>query len=118
MSEEEALRFAEAVTRFGRALTEQRLSITVPEDIPALGIAAGTFDLQRWLYWTMFKCFWNADWDWETNVMTNYDWYRPATAFRYHPAEIRAWIAEAGLEILHEDIGDAGLSYRCRVPDA
>lgn len=118
MSEEEALRFAEAVTRFGRALTEQRLSITVPDDIPALGITAGTFDLQRWLYWTMFKCFWNADWDWETNVMTNYDWYRPATAFRYHPAEIRAWIAEAGLEILHEDIGDAGLSYRCRVPDA
>ncbi|HEX6645523.1 MAG TPA: class I SAM-dependent methyltransferase [Gemmatimonadales bacterium] len=114
MSEEEAYRFSEAVTRFGQALTEQRLRMTVPVDIPELGITAGDFDVQRWIYWTMFKCFYNADWDWETNVMTNYDWYRPATAFRYRPEEIRAWIAAEPLEILHEDIGDAGLSYRCR----
>ena len=114
MSEAEALRFSEAVTRFGQALTEQQLTITVPADIPELGITAGQFDLQRWLYWNMFKCFYRAEWDWDTNVMTNYDWYRPATAFRYRPEEIRAWIAEEPLEVLHEDIGDAGLSYRCR----
>ncbi len=114
MSEAEAYRFSEAVTRFGKALTEQQVQITVPGDIPELGITAGTFDVQRWLYWNVFKCFYNADWDWETNVMTNYDWYRPATAFRYRPEEIRAWIAEEPLEIVHEDIGDAGLSYRCR----
>jgi SAM-dependent methyltransferase len=114
MSEDEAYRFSEAVTRFGKALTEQELRMTVPEDIPELGITAGEFDVQRWIYWNVFKCFYNADWDWETNVMTNYDWYRPATAFRYRPEEIRAWIDAEPLEILHEDIGDAGLSYRCR----
>lgn len=114
MSEDEAYRFSEAVTRFGKALTEQNLRMTVPVDIPELGITAGEFDVQRWIYWNMFKCFYNADWDWETNVMTNYDWYRPATAFRYRPEEIRAWIAVEPLEILHEDIGDAGISYRCR----
>lgn len=114
MSEDDAFRFSEAVTRFGKALTEQNLRMTVPVDIPELGIAAGEFDVQRWIYWNMFKCFYNADWDWETNVMTNYDWYRPATAFRYRPEEIRAWIAAEPLELLHEDIGEAGLSYRCR----
>ena len=113
MSEAEALRFSDAVTQFGKALTEQQLTMMVPADIPELGITAGRFDLQRWLYWNMFKCFYRAEWDWDTNVMTNYDWYRPATAFRYRPEEIRAWLADEPLEVLHEDIGDAGLSYRC-----
>jgi SAM-dependent methyltransferase len=116
MPEADALRMAEAVTRFGKALTEQAVTIDIPEAIPELGISAGTFDLQRWLYWNVFKCFYNADWDWDTNVMTNYDWYRPVTAFRYSPEQIRQWIREEQLEILHEDVGDAGLSYRCRRP--
>lgn len=116
MTEEEAYRFSEAVTRFGKALTEQKVTIDIPADIPELGISAGSFDLQRWLYWNVFKCFYNADWDWETNVMTNYDWYRPATAHRYRAEEIRQWIAAERLEVLHEDVGDAGLSYRCRRP--
>ena len=116
MPEADALRLAEAVTQFGRALSEQRLTVDIPGDIPELGIHAGRYDLQRWLYWTVFKCFYNADWDWDTNVMTNYDWYRPVTAFRYTPEEIRRWIVEEGLDVLHEDLGDAGLSYRCRRP--
>lgn len=116
MPEQEAVRLSEALTHFGKALTEQGITIDVPVDIPELGITRGRFDLQRWLYWNVFKCFYNADWDWDTNVMTNYDWYRPVTAFRYRPEEIRAWIREEGLEVLHEDIGDAGLSYRCRKP--
>jgi SAM-dependent methyltransferase len=117
MPEADALRLAEAVTRFGKALTEQAVTIEIPADIPELGIAAGSFDLQRWIYWNVFKCFYNANWDWETNVMTNYDWYRPVTAFRYTPEEVRQWIHEENLEILHEDLGDAGLSYRCRRPE-
>jgi hypothetical protein len=116
MPEGDAVRLSEALTRFCQALTEERLTMVVPFAIPELGISAGRFDVQRWLYWNVFKCFYNADWDWETNVMTNYDWYRPVTAYRYRPEEIREWIAAAGLEILHEDVGDAGLSYRCRKP--
>jgi SAM-dependent methyltransferase len=116
MPEVDSVRLAEAVTRFGQALTQQQLTIEIPEAIPELGITAGRFDLQRWIYWTVFKCFYNAEWDWNTNVMTNYDWYRPLTAFRNTPEEIRQWIKEEGLEVLHEDLGDAGLSYRCRRP--
>ena len=118
MPEPDAQRLSEALTAFGKSLTEQNVTIDVPVDIPELGLTAGRFDLQRWLYWNVFKCFYNAEWDWDTNVATNYDWYRPVTAYRYRPEEIRAWIAEEGLEILHEDIGDAGLSYRCRTPAA
>ena len=117
MPESEAMRLAGAMTRFGQALTDQHLTIEIPEAIPELGIAAGTFDLQRWLYWNVFKCYYNAAWDWQSNVMTNYDWYRPHTAFRYAPDEIRQWIREENLAILHEDLGDAGLSYRCRRPE-
>ena len=116
MPEPEARAMSEAITEFGRALTEQQVRITIPSDIPALGIKAGEFDLQRWLYWNMFKCYYNSELDWATNVMTNYDWYVPVTAYRYQPEEMRRWIAEEDLELLHEDVGDAGLSYRCRKP--
>lgn len=116
MPEPEARAMSEAITEFGRALTDQQVRITIPADIPALGIKAGEFDLQRWLYWNMFKCYYNSELDWATNVMTNYDWYVPVTAYRYQPEEMRQWIAEEALELLHEDIGDAGLSYRCRKP--
>ena len=34
---------------------------TSPEDIPLLGIKAGHQDVQRFIYWNVFKCYWNDD---------------------------------------------------------
>lgn len=94
MTAEQCYAFSVAVTWFGEALSG--IDIT----------------LQRSVYWNLFKCFWNGDWDFETNVMVNFDWYHPQYAWRHTPEEVARWFRDAGLEILHFDVGDSGISVR------
>lgn len=110
MSPEECLKTCEAITRFGKALSDLRVEIEVPEDIPVLEIKAGKYDMQRFIYWNVFKCYWNDQLDWETNVITNFDWYHPLHAHRHTPEEVRGWCEEAGVEILHFDVVESGIS--------
>ena len=60
----------------------------------------------------MFKCFWNEDYDFNTNVAINLDWYRPKYAWRHTPEEVRGWCEEANLTIEHFDVCDSGISVR------
>jgi SAM-dependent methyltransferase len=115
MSEEEAWRFAEQLTELGRVLSEIGSTVIVP-DIPALGIRGGPYDVQRFVYWHMLKCFWNPALRQIDNVATNFDWYRPRNARRHTADEVRGWFADAGLEIVTFDEGDAGISVRGRRP--
>lgn len=110
MSPEECLAMSDAITKFGKALSDMKVTIDVPEDIPILGIKAGKQDLQRFIYWNMFKCYWNDTMDWESNVITNFDWYHPLHAHRHTPEEVRGWCAEGGLTILHFDVQESGIS--------
>jgi len=113
MSEEEVWELSEQLTQLGRVLSEIGASITVP-DIPALGIKAGTCDVQRFIYWNMLKCYWNPSLNYRDNVITNFDWYRPHYAHRHTVDEVRKWFADAGLEIITFDECDAGISVRGR----
>jgi ubiquinone/menaquinone biosynthesis C-methylase UbiE/uncharacterized protein YbaR (Trm112 family) len=115
MTEEEAWRLAEQLTDLGRALSEVNARVTVP-DVPALGIKSGTYDVQRFIYWHMLKCYWNADLSYGDSVITNYDWYRPLYAHRHTVDEVRKWYADAGLEIVTLHECDAGISVRGRKP--
>jgi len=116
MSPEECLKMSEGITKFGKALSDMKIEIDVPEDIPILGIKAGKQDLQRFIYWNMFKCYWNDTMDWESNVITNFDWYHPLHAHRHTPEEIQGWCAEAGLEIRHLDVQESGVSVLAEKP--
>jgi SAM-dependent methyltransferase/uncharacterized protein YbaR (Trm112 family) len=113
MDEEEVWKLSEQLTELGRILSEVSASITVPE-IPALGLKAGTYDVQRFVYWNMLKCYWNPSLDYQDNVLTNFDWYRPHYAHRHTAGEVCRWFAEAGLEIITLDECDAGISVRGR----
>jgi SAM-dependent methyltransferase len=113
MSEEEAWELAEQLTSLGRALSELRATISVP-DIPALGIAGGTHDIQRFIYWHFLKCYWNPALRHDDNVITNFDWYRPRYAHRHTADEVRRWFAAAGLEIVTFDESTSGISVRGR----
>lgn len=97
MSVEECWELCRQLTLLGKALTEVRAEVDVPEDVPLLGIKAGREDVQRFLYWNVLKCFWNEEWDFELNVVVNFDWYHPHFAYRHTPEEVRGWFAEAGL---------------------
>jgi len=112
LSTDECYRFSEAITKFGKSLSDMNIEISAPEDIPYLEIKAGRYNLQRFIYWNIFKCFWNDDFDFETNVMTNFDWYHPQYAYRHTPEEVRQWFKDVNLEILHFDVAKSGVSVR------
>ncbi len=114
MSPEECLRFSEAMTRFGQALSELRVEIEVPEDLPLLEIKAGRYDLQRFLYWNVFKMYWNDTQDWTSNVITNFDWYHPLHAHRHTPEEVRGWCDEEQLQVERFDVVESGISVLAR----
>jgi len=104
LSHDELWALSEQLTRLGRTLAELEVTIEIP-DMPALGIAGGRVDLQRFLYWNFIKCFWNPEHGWEGSLMVNFDWYSPETAFRYSRREFETLLAEAGFEaeFLHSE---------------
>ena len=110
MSPEECLEFCEAMTKLGRALSDLHVDIQIPVDIPLLGIRAGKHDLQRWIYWNVFKCYWNDAMDWTSNLITNFDWYHPLHAHRHTPEEVRSWFEEEGLTIERFSVVESGTS--------
>lgn len=116
MSPEEAWAALRPLTRLGQALAELDTEVEVPEDVPLLGIKAGRYDVQRLIYWHVAKLFWNAAMTFEENNHLNFDWYAPRYAHRHTEEEVRGWCADAGLEITHFDVDDAGFTVRARKP--
>ena len=112
--EAEVYEFSEAMTLLGKALSELNVKIKIEKPIPLLGFEAGEFDLQRWIYYNMFKCYWNENFSMETNIAVNFDWYHPRHAFRHTEEEVRSWFAEAGFEMINFSVVPAGISARGR----
>lgn len=111
LSPEECWKVCEAITALGRELSSLEIEIEVP-DIPILQIKQGRYDLQRFIYYHFMKCFWNDDFSYEENVMTNFDWYHPKYAHRHAPKDVKEWFRELGLEIAVFDVGESGISVR------
>jgi SAM-dependent methyltransferase len=116
MSVEECYEFCRTITLLGKALADLRADLVVPESVPLLELEAGAQDVQRFLYWNVLKCFWNEDYDFETNVIVNFDWYHPRYAFRHDPPEVRRWYEELGLELERLDVVPSGISGVGRLP--
>lgn len=94
MTAEDCIKFAEAATAFGKAVSELSL------------------EMQRDIYWKVFKCFWNPEMDYQTNVMVNYDWFHPVYAWRHTIGEVFGWFHDAGIKVLHYEDGESGISVR------
>lgn len=88
---------SEKLTELGKLLSDLKLTIDFPE-IKELGIKGGKQDLQRFLYWNFFKCFWNEKFGYEASVSCNFDWYAPSIAFRYSREEFLTMSKDAGFE--------------------
>lgn len=100
------------MTKFGKALSDLHIEFEVPEDIPALGMKAGKYNLQRFFYYHIFKCFWNERFNFDENNLVNFDWYHPAYAYRHTPEEVKTWFQKAGLELVHIDISESRITAR------
>jgi SAM-dependent methyltransferase len=115
LSPEEAWDLMRPLTGLAQSLSELEARVEVPEDVEVLGIAAGDYDVQRLIYYAMFKCYWNAALPFEENVHVNFDWYYPRYAWRHTEAEVREWLAVAGLQIVNESIEESGITMRGRL---
>jgi SAM-dependent methyltransferase len=113
-SEEECYEFSRAMTLLGKALSDLNVDFEVTEDIPILEIKAGQYNLQRFIYYHVFKCYWNDAVDLDGNIITNFDWYHPIHAWRHTPEEVKKWCTETGLEVEQFDVIESGISVRAK----
>lgn len=102
------------LTKLGQALSAMQTVVEVPEDIPYLGIKAGSADIQRFLYYNFLKLFWNDSYTFEENVHVNFDWYHPKYAHRQTEQEVRDWCSQGNLKVewIHSD--ESGIAVRAR----
>lgn len=114
MTVDECLAFSEQMTALGKVLADLNVEFEMPVDIPLLGFKKGKQNLQRWIYWTMFKCFWNDEFDWNSNVIINFDWYHPVHAHRHTPEEVRSWLCELSLVVERFFVMESGISVISR----
>jgi SAM-dependent methyltransferase/uncharacterized protein YbaR (Trm112 family) len=114
MTVDECMSFSEQVTELGHELSRLHARITLREGIPLLGLEAGEHDLQRLIYWTFFKCFWNEELGEGISNLVNFDWYHPPYASRHTENEVLGWCRDADLEIVHLDVIESGISIRAR----
>jgi len=105
----EALR---PLTKLGQALALLQTEVEVPEDIPYLGIKAGRYDVQRFLYWHVAKAFWNDALSFDENHHVNFDWYHPRYAHRYTEDDVRRACEGAGVAITYCHEEESGWTVR------
>jgi SAM-dependent methyltransferase len=104
------------LTKLGQELGKLNLVVDVPEAIDLLEIPAGPIDIQRLVYWHVFKAFFREDLDVQELNHINYDWYAPRYAHRQTPEEVRGWCDAAGLVVERERVEDAGITIIARKP--
>ena len=109
---DEALERLRPLTELGRALTGVHATVTVTADVPDLGIDAGEYDLQRFVYWHLLKVFWNDAFSFEGNNLVNFDWYHPRYAHRHTEGELREWCRALGVAIDRLDVQESGFTLR------
>ena len=116
LSVDECLELSEQITELGRELSRLGAKVKLERGVPLLGIEPGEHDVQRLIYWTMLKCFWNEELGWHQSVMINYDWYSPVYRSRHTEEEVLGWCRDAGLEVVNLDVIESGISVRAARP--
>lgn len=116
-SEEDAMAICEAIADLGRELSGVNKTITIRKPIVPLGIPAGVYPVQRFVYWFMLKCFYDSDSDGDltTSTLENYDWYRPKYAWRQTREEVESWLrALPDVETFEVNEVEAGFAVKVR----
>lgn len=108
---DEAMKEMFEITLLGKALSDLDVKVTLP-DVKVLGIEAGEYDVQRFLYHFFLKCFWSPSLSMDENVAINYDWYHPQLCTRHTLDEVLGWFSDAGLSVIHHCVDHYGITVR------
>jgi SAM-dependent methyltransferase len=114
MSDEQAWEALLPLTRLGAALGRLEVELEVPDDIPYLGIKKGRYDLQRFVYWHIFKLYYRPEFSEAESNHVNFDWYRPLNCHRHTVEEVRGWCDQLQLAIEHLDVQESGITVVSR----
>ena len=101
MTEKECMELSEQLAYLGKNLAKIKTKIQIPKNIPLLNIKAGTYDIQRFVYWNFIKCWWSKDVPFKQSIATNFDWYFPKFAFRHTSKEIKKWFNISKIKITY-----------------
>lgn len=110
MTNEKAWEALMPLTLLGKALSELKTEIDVPEDIPYLGIKKGKIDIQRLFYWHICKMWYRPEANVNEMNLVNFDWFRPLNCHRHTKEEVERYCRNARLEIEHLDSQESGYS--------
>ena len=116
MTEQQCIEFSKDMALLGKNLSKIKKTITIPRDIPVLQIKAGTYDVQRFIYWNFLKCWWSNDVPFEQSIATNFDWYFPEYAYRHDQKEVKKWFKDSKLRIVHFNEIESGISVNGKKP--
>lgn len=100
LSNENAFIIANQFTRLGHDLQTAGGSITITADLPFLGIKAGTYTVQSFIYQHFIKCWYNTEFSEKHCDLVNFDWYHPPHAYRYSMDELCSWATSNDLIII------------------
>ena len=99
------------IVEFGHFFLALALSIFLIQFvIPLLGVKAGTYDVQRFVYWHFLKCFWDESDNFDRSVGVNFDWYYPKFAYRHTPSEVKKWYRDLKIKIVTFKEIESGIS--------
>ena len=110
MSFLDCMKFSKDMALLGESLSKLKKKITIPNDIPILGIKSGTYDVQRFIYWHFLKCFWDPSNNFERSIGVNFDWYSPKYAYRHTSSEVKKWYKDSKIKITHFKEIESGIS--------
>jgi SAM-dependent methyltransferase len=97
MESDAAFAVANQLTRLGRDLQACGDRIAITADLPFLGIKAGSYSVQSFIYQHFIKCWHNPAFSERHYDLVNFDWYHPPYAYRFELDELERWPAESGL---------------------
>lgn len=118
LTDEQAWEMIKPLTKLGYELGKLNVKLNVPEDIPMLGIKKGEIDIQRFIYWNIFKAYYRPEFTLEEMNHINFDWYRPLNCHRHTIEEVKEFCTKSNLKIEHLNIQEAGYTvvakkYKC-----
>jgi SAM-dependent methyltransferase len=100
LTPEQAFTASAQFTVLGKALQAVSEPVTIPEDLPLLGISAGTYPVQALIYAHFLKCFYNPIFGDTYSTLVNYDWYHPQYASRHEIDDVHSWFAENAIDVI------------------
>ena len=110
MTEKQCIEFSKEMATLGKNLSKIKKTVTIPRDIPVLQIKAGTYDIQRFIYWNFLKCWWSGNVPFEQSIATNFDWYYPEYAYRHSTKEVKKWFKDYKIKITHFNEIESGIN--------